>query len=85
MFMQTLLIILASLSVIAVVFPWFLVAIVPLFLIFFLINLLLAPAIRNFKRIDNITLSPIISHLTASVQGRATIVSMNRQAMFYKQ
>lgn len=71
-----------SIGMIAAVFPWFLIGLAPLIVIFGLINRVFNRSSRQLKRMDGITRSPIYSHLTATVQGLSTLHAYNKMADF---
>ena len=74
--------ILISIGMIAAVFPWFLIGLAPLIVIFVLINRVFNRSSRQLKRMDGITRSPIYSHLTTTVQGLSTLHAYNKMADF---
>ncbi len=74
-----------SLIFIAVIFPWFLVALVPLSILFILLNRIFRRTGRELKRLDNITRSPMFSHLAATVQGLTTIHAYGKTNDFRNQ
>lgn len=74
--------ILISIGMIAAIFPWFLIGLAPLVVIFGLINRVFNRSSRQLKRMDGITRSPIYSHLTATVQGLSTLHAYNKMAEF---
>jgi ABC-type bacteriocin/lantibiotic exporter with double-glycine peptidase domain len=74
-----------SLGLIAYVAPYFLIALVPLLVIFFLIFRVFTATVRTIKREDMISRAPLISHITASVQGIATIHAYRKEKDFIKQ
>lgn len=74
--------ILISIGMIAAIFPWFLIGLAPLVVIFGLINRVFNRSSRQLKRMDGITRSPIYSHLTATVQGLSTLHAYNKMADF---
>ena len=76
--------ILYALIFIAITFPWLLIAIIPLAFVFVFLNMLFRRTSRELKRIDNTTRSPIFSHLTATVQGLATLHAFNKTESFAK-
>jgi len=73
------------LGLIAFVFPYFLVACVPICIFFFSLVRYFRPAQRHMKRLDNTTRSPIFSHLSASLQGLSTIAAYGKQDQFREQ
>lgn len=78
MFIQNVLLVFFCLGVISCVFPWFLVAVGPLVLLFAALHTLSRVFIRELKRLDNVTLSPFLSHITSSIQGLSTLQAYNR-------
>ncbi|KAF6021457.1 ABCC5 [Bugula neritina] len=64
--------------------PYFLVASVPLFLVMFLIAKFSKPAFQISKRLENMTKSPLFSHIAASVQGLGTIKAYKKERTFFK-
>ncbi|XP_075870988.1 ATP-binding cassette sub-family C member 5 [Nelusetta ayraudi] len=78
MFIQNVLLVFFCLGVISCVFPWFLVAVGPLVLLFAVLHSLSRVFIRELKRLDNMTMSPFLSHITSSIQGLSTLQAYNR-------
>lgn len=78
MFIQNVLLVFFCLGVISCVFPWFLVAVGPLVLLFAALHSLSRVFIRELKRLDNVTMSPFLSHITSSIQGLSTLQAYNR-------
>ncbi|XP_063061606.1 multidrug resistance-associated protein 5 isoform X2 [Engraulis encrasicolus] len=73
MFIQNVILVFFCLGVIGSVFPIFLVAVGPLVLLFIALHMVSRVFIRELKRLDNVTQSPFLSHVTSSIQGLTTI------------
>eukprot|EP01126_Amoeba_proteus_P056636 TRINITY_DN7137_c0_g1_i2.p1 TRINITY_DN7137_c0_g1~~TRINITY_DN7137_c0_g1_i2.p1 ORF type:complete len:679 (-),score=153.04 TRINITY_DN7137_c0_g1_i2:44-2080(-) len=63
----------AVLVVIIIMMPWFVVALVPIFLAFTLVLNYFVKSSRELKRIEAISISPLVSHISATLQGLTTI------------
>ncbi|XP_006817966.2 ATP-binding cassette sub-family C member 5-like [Saccoglossus kowalevskii] len=75
---------LAALTMICIVFPWFMIALLPLFIIFLLCLVMFRAGIRECKRFDNISRSLWVSMLTSTAQGLPTINAYRRSQNFIK-
>lgn len=78
MFIQNVILVFFCLGVISCVFPWFLVAVGPLVLLFAALHSVSRVFIRELKRLDNMTMSPFMSQITSSIQGLATLQAYGR-------
>ncbi|OQV23734.1 Multidrug resistance-associated protein 9 [Hypsibius exemplaris] len=65
---------------IAIIFPWLLIAIVVLAGIFVWITRCFRSGVRDLKRLENVTTSPVLSLAASTVQGLSTIQAYGRQA-----
>lgn len=82
MFIQNVILVLFCLGVISSVFPWFLVAVGPLVVLFTVLHVVSRVFIRELKRLDNITQSPFLSHVASSIQGLTTVHAYGREDEF---
>ncbi|RDD46633.1 Multidrug resistance-associated protein 5 [Trichoplax sp. H2] len=80
--LQNIFLIIFSLGVIISIFPWFLLALIPLVVIFIIINVIFKGSLREVKRLDNRSRSPVISHLSATIAGITTIHAFDKTENF---
>ncbi|XP_061163776.1 ATP-binding cassette sub-family C member 5-like [Saccostrea echinata] len=71
--------IVVSLVSAVVIMPWIGIAIVPVAIFFYIFKIVSSVSVRQFKRFENITRSPLLSHVNTSAQGLSTIVSFQQQ------
>ncbi|CAB3400010.1 unnamed protein product [Caenorhabditis bovis] len=81
-FLQNMITCLGFLVVIAWVFPWFLVASIPLCGVFVLFVSCFRAGIRNLKRSEHISRSPLFDHVTTSLEGIASIHSLHQTGRY---
>lgn len=67
---------------IAISIPYFLIVVFIMIILFGLLNLVYRRVVRAVKRVENVTRSPVYSHLSATVQGLVTIRSYRKQTFF---
>lgn len=73
-----------SIALAIYVTPWILVGLAPLAIVFYFMKKISAVTIRQLKRLENVTRSPLISHVNVTSQGLPTIVAYGQQAQFVK-
>ncbi|GFR84980.1 multidrug resistance-associated protein 5 [Elysia marginata] len=84
-FLTNVLQIVGAVVIISYVSPWFLLAVVPLGAVFMFVWTVFHRSIRQLKMLDNVTRSPVIGHLTTSIQGLASISAFQRAPDFQQQ
>ena len=72
-----------SIAMSVYVTPWILVPIVPVVILFCLMKMMSNIPVRQIKRIENITRSPLISHVNVTSQNLISIVAYRQQHRFY--
>eukprot|EP00045_Choanoeca_perplexa_P015068 m.182226 g.182226 ORF g.182226 m.182226 type:complete len:1453 (+) comp16881_c0_seq1:165-4523(+) len=80
--LQNLFLIIFSLGVVAYVVPWFLLPMVPILYFYVRIVKYFRPTQRETKRLDNVSRSPLFSHLTATLQGLPTLHAFHKERSF---
>jgi len=73
-----------TLILVIAVFPYFLLVCVPLGFLYYKLQGFFRKSSRDLKRLDGTSRSPIQAHLSATLQGLATIRAYNAQARFEK-
>ncbi|EGD76178.1 hypothetical protein PTSG_00884 [Salpingoeca rosetta] len=81
-FLQNSALLLITLCMIAYVFPWFLLALVPIAAFFFSVVHFFRPTQRQVKRLSSATRSPLVSQLSATLQGIHTIAAFEKKDAF---
>lgn len=84
MFIQNVILVVFCLGVISSVFPWFLVAVGPLVLLFTVLHTVSRVFIRELKRLDSVTQSPFLSHIASSIQGLSTVQAYSKGDEFLR-
>lgn len=74
--------VLGMLVFIAISIPYFLIVLFVMVVLFGLMNVVYRKVVRAIKRVENVTRSPVYSHLTATAQGLITIRSYDKQELF---
>jgi ABC-type multidrug transport system fused ATPase/permease subunit len=79
-FLQQIASIIAAYVFIAVIFPIFVAAMVPITVLYFVLQQIYNPANIQFRRLDSISKGPIYSHFSETLNGLTTIRAYRRQA-----
>ena len=82
-FLQLFALVAISMAMSAYVIPWILIAIVPVVIVFGFLKKVSTVSVRQLKRLENISRSPLISHVNVTSQGLSTIVSYRQQERFF--
>lgn len=83
-FLQIFTLVILSVAMAAYVIPWILIAIVPIVIVFYIMKQISTVSVRQLKRLENISRSPLISHVNVTSQGLATIVAYRQQDRFFE-
>lgn len=79
---QNVLTVAVSIIFIAIVAPWFLIAIGLLAVIFVLLSRVFRCGLRDLKRLDNVSRSSNYSHVAATIRGLDTIRAFGKERDF---
>ena len=71
-----------SIVFVSIVVPWVLIVIVLLAVVFFMFSRIFRCALRDLKRLENVSRSPVYSHVTASISGLNTIHAFGKERGF---
>ena len=67
---------------VGVAIPWFLIPMFFICVFYLFLNHIFRKVIREVKRIENVTRSPVLSHLSTTLQGLSSIRTYGRQTHF---
>ncbi|XP_060552552.1 ATP-binding cassette sub-family C member 5-like [Ruditapes philippinarum] len=81
--LQILSLVILSVAMAAYIIPWILIAIVPVVIVFYIMKQISTVSVRQLKRLENISRSPLISHVNVTSQGLSTIVAYRQQERFF--
>lgn len=62
--------------------PWFLIAVVPIILFYYILKQISFVAIRELKRFENTSRSPLLSDVNATTMGLFSVVAYEQQEQF---
>lgn len=80
--LQVFLMVSFAMLTIIVVFPWFLIALLPIGVVFFLILRFYRKGVHDLKRLENVTRSPWFSHISSTTLGLSTIHAYDKTDEF---
>ncbi|XP_046413794.1 ATP-binding cassette sub-family C member 5-like isoform X2 [Neodiprion fabricii] len=80
--MQNLFVIFFAILVICLVLPWFILPVCILAIVYYFVSKVFRVAARDLKRMENKSRAPIISYVTATVQGLSTIHAFEKETEF---
>jgi len=80
--LQNLWIVLFAVLFVCLVFPWFIIPLLILAVFFYMISTVFRVAIRDLKRLESVSQSPIFSWVGATVQGLRTIHAFEKESDF---
>ncbi|GFG38298.1 hypothetical protein Cfor_11595 [Coptotermes formosanus] len=80
--LQNLWIVLFAVLFVCLVFPWFIIPLLILAVFFYIISTVFRVAIRDLKRLENVSRSPIFSWVGATVQGLSIIHAFGKENEF---
>ncbi|XP_033230959.1 multidrug resistance-associated protein 5-like isoform X3 [Belonocnema kinseyi] len=82
MFLQSILTCIFAILIICYVFPWFVIPLLVLAGLFYFVGKIFRVGVRDLKRFENASRSPVFSYLTATTQGLHTIRAFNKEQEF---
>ncbi|XP_051169795.1 ATP-binding cassette sub-family C member 5-like isoform X2 [Leptopilina boulardi] len=82
MFLQTIFTCIFTIFIICFVLPWFIIPLIFLAGIFYFIGRIFRISMRDLKRLENASRSPVFSSITATTQGLNTIRAFNKEQEF---
>ncbi|XP_043467235.1 multidrug resistance-associated protein 5-like isoform X1 [Leptopilina heterotoma] len=82
MFLQTIFTCIFTIFIICFVLPWFIIPLIFLAGLFYFVGKIFRVSMRDLKRLENASRSPVFSFITATTQGLNTIRAFNKEQEF---
>ena len=82
--LQSMCLVLLTLGVAAYITPWLMVAMAPVLVTVYFMKRVMAGSMHHFKRLENVSRSPLISLVDLTMQGLPSIVTYGQQKAFFK-
>ncbi|CAF0941211.1 unnamed protein product [Brachionus calyciflorus] len=77
--------VIVTVIMISITTPWFLVPLVPISIVYYFVQRYYVAAMRQLRRLNSVSKSPIFSHFGETLTGVSTIRAYNSQGRFVKQ
>ena len=84
LYLQNIFLVLSALCIICYTFPWDMLLIVPLAIIFVSLGVVFAPMMLRLKTLDNVTRSSYLSHFASSMDGLDIIHTFGQTQRFFE-
>ncbi|CAN0430133.1 unnamed protein product, partial [Ectocarpus sp. 8 AP-2014] len=81
-FVATLSVLIGVMITIIIVLPWFAVAIVPVGLCYYKVQMLYRPVNRDLQRLESVSRSPIFAQFSETLNGVSTVRAYNQEGEF---
>ncbi|XP_076453500.1 ATP-binding cassette sub-family C member 5-like [Babylonia areolata] len=85
LYLQNIFLVLCALAMVCYAFPWDLLVVFPLAVVFVVLAMVFAPVLQQLKFVDSVTRSPYLSHLASSMEGLDTLHTFGQSKRFFQQ
>ncbi|KAL8563467.1 hypothetical protein ACOMHN_011946 [Nucella lapillus] len=85
LYLQNIFLVLCALAIVCYAFPWDLLVVLPLGVVFGMLAVVFVPVLQQLKFVDSVTRSPYLSHLASSMEGLTTLHCFGQSARFFQQ
>lgn len=85
LYLQNIFLVLCALAIVCYAFPWDLLVVLPLGVVFVFLAMVFVPVLQQLKFVDSVTRSPYLSHLASSMEGLTTLHSFGQSQRFFQQ